>query len=291
MRGIDFVAIDPGIAKDPRIAAMAQALHKDRYWVVGRLPGFFGEVAAHCPDGVIGAVDHATLDEWAGGARGFGAQVKAHLCDAGTLRAWWKYNGKALKNLRHDRERKAEARRARAQARAAEQATRKVRGQSEESPRTIHARSSDYTDTDTDTDTRTTQTPTPPANAAVENSVEKREPVQVRIRQALEARHREPFDEMLRASRNPTGVCRVLWAYIDPGDGTQAPGGHPIPPAMLGQAIEELLASRDPAFNAAFFRGIVARLQREAEPPRRRVSPVVPLSPGERFLADLGSER
>lgn len=114
---------------------------------------------------------------------------------------------------------------------------------------------------------------------------------EVQLRQALDERYHEALDDLLRSSRSPKGVIRVLWAYIDPGDGTQAPGGHPIPPAMLGQAIEELLASRDPAFNAAFFRGIVARLQREAEPPRRRASAAVPLSPGERFLADLGSER
>ena len=66
VKGLEYVAIDPGIAKDPKIAIMAARLKKDRFWVAGHFPAFFGEVAMHAHDGKIGDIPDDLLDEWAG---------------------------------------------------------------------------------------------------------------------------------------------------------------------------------------------------------------------------------
>lgn len=142
MRGLDFVAIDPHVAADVRIVALAKALKKDRFWIVGHLPAFFGSVAMNTPDGDLSLVDDELLDAWAGGVSGFGKAVREHLCNEdGVLRAWSRYNGRALRNLERDRHRKAE-RRARAHGTSPD-GPRNVRGMSAESPRNVPGMSAD----------------------------------------------------------------------------------------------------------------------------------------------------
>ena len=106
MKGLHYVAMDPNIAGDPKVATMAKRLRKDRHWVAGHFPQFFGEVAVHCPDGNLAEADDDLLDQWAGGVKGWGALVRELLCENNTLSAWRKYNGKSLEKLKADRERK-----------------------------------------------------------------------------------------------------------------------------------------------------------------------------------------
>lgn len=97
MKGVRYVAIAPGVASDPRIVAIAAALHKNRRWIAGCLPAFFGEVAANASDGNLSEIPDRLLDVWAGNVRGFGTEVRQKLCDSdGVLRSWFEYNGRAL---------------------------------------------------------------------------------------------------------------------------------------------------------------------------------------------------
>lgn len=106
MKGLHYVAIDPKIASDQKIDAMAKALRKDRHWVAGHFPAFLGEVAAHAPTGDLTGISDSLLDQWAGGVKGWGALVRELMCEHGVLTAWRKYNGKSLAKLAKDRARK-----------------------------------------------------------------------------------------------------------------------------------------------------------------------------------------
>lgn len=143
MRGLDYVAIDPAVADDPRIALVARRIERDRHWVVGHLPQFLGAVAVHACDGDLGEIDDDLLDQWAGGVPGWGQAVRRYLCEeSGVLRAWHKYNGRALERLARDRSRKNRDRHS-------SDPPRNGDGHSEEVPRTVRGQSKDYTVTDT----------------------------------------------------------------------------------------------------------------------------------------------
>jgi hypothetical protein len=132
VKGLHYVAIDPKIASDPKVAAMAKRLHKDRHWVAGHFPAFFGEVAAHAPDGNLSGIPDDLLDQWAGGVKGWGKMVRDLLCTDGTLNAWMRYNGRAIGKAEADRARKREFRHGNSA-----DIPRKFRGHSADIPTTI----------------------------------------------------------------------------------------------------------------------------------------------------------
>lgn len=253
MKGLDYVAVDPGIAKDPRVALMAKALRRDRYWVAGHFPEFLGEVASHAPDGNLSGIPDDLLDQWAGGVKRWGTLVREHLCDEDeVLRAWWKYNGRALDRLRKDRARKHGRREDDPpddEGGDSPDSPRNGGGNSTEVPRKIRGRSRDNTDTDTGTSLPVGRESTTTTGA--------------HVRQAVPERYHTSLEAVLRASRAPDGVLEILWAMMNPEDGTAAPAGRPVDGETIGRALRELRASKDPGFNAAFFRGIVAKLKRD----------------------------
>lgn len=159
MKGLNYVAMAPGIAADPKILTMASRLKKDRYWVAGHFPAFLGQVAEHAPTGNLAGIPEELLDIWAGGVAGWGAAILDLLCVDGQIVAWSRYNGRALDRLQKERTRKAEYREAR-------------RGRSADcpgdSPRTGRTLSADNTGTGTGTGTiPTTTTKTTHGPAAV----------------------------------------------------------------------------------------------------------------------------
>lgn len=245
MKGLDYVGIAPGIAKDTKIALIATALRKDRYWVAGHFPAFFGEVAEHAPDGNLSSVPDDLLDDWAGGVRGWGALVRQHLCVDGQLEAWWKYNGRALENLERDRRRKSERRR-------------EDDGKSVEIPRNVPARSEDYTVTDTDTDT---------SPNGEENKHSARD-LEAEFAEAWNAYPRRPGDPRTKALRAYTARRKAGVKHADILAGVQAYAAY---------VARECIEPRFVKMGATFFG--------PDEHWRTDFGPVKVASPGERVVA------
>lgn len=239
MKGLEFVAIDPGIARDTRIAFMAAGLQRDRYWVAGHFPAFFGEVARHQPDGNLSAIPDDLLDEWAGNVEGWGAQVRAHMCDDdGVLRSWMKYNGEKLLALQQDRERKREAREAQRNGRgpSAEnprtrppQKGRRVAGQSEDSPGNVRGPS---TSTVTETD----------INISAQRARASVERLLTEVRQVATA-HAWAFEATLQEHSDPESFVVSIRAMVD---GSEGPEAAAIPLSVLAKALADMRANDQP---------------------------------------------
>lgn len=76
-----FVLLDPRLAEDPRVAAMAVTLRRDPYWVAGHFPQFVYCVIRHAPDGDLSGIPDDLLDDWAGGVKLWGALFRTLFCD------------------------------------------------------------------------------------------------------------------------------------------------------------------------------------------------------------------
>jgi hypothetical protein len=262
MRGLDYVGIAPGIAKDLKIVAIAKALGKDRRYVAGCFPEFFGNVAEHAPNGCLADVDDETLDAWAGSVRGFGALVREQLCDAsGTLAAWYHYNGKALARLQQDRDRKRGK-----SAGDSMELPGKVHGTSTENGRNIRGDSTPLTDTDTDTDTGTDTSST--ATASSGPSRAELEPL---VRALLSPDSLEALDRLLRASGNPAGIVNDLARRlaVHPKLIPIGPSGRASDPRDVSAALIDLANGDRPTWNPRYFAGVLEKARERRELPAR----------------------
>jgi hypothetical protein len=280
MKGLDYVAVDPGIASDPKVLAIAKALRKDRYHVAGRFPGFLGKVAEHSATGSLAAVDDETLDVWAGDLPGFGAQVRALMCDAsGTLTAWYRYNGKALAKLQRDRDRKG--------GKSDGDSTdipQKDDGTSEENGRTFHAGSGALTDTDTGTVTET---------SSASASGPTREELEGLVRAELSPDSLEALDRLLRAAGNPAGIVNDLARRlaVHPKLIPIGPAGRGSDPRDVAAALIDLANGDRPTWNPRYFAGIVDKARERREMPARAARApayagrrdTAPITPGKRL--------
>jgi hypothetical protein len=252
VKGLDYVAISPTIRKDPKIGAIALALGRESRWIAGCFPEFFGMVAEHAPDGSLGAIADATLDEWAGEVQGFGAQVRKHLCgEDGVLTAWWRYNGSALAKLEADRARKRNSRG------HSGDGDGKGRGKSEDRPTdnngNVRAASDGYTDTDTGTSSPSEKITTSPRAALA------------RLRELLPETCYEALQRVLIASyRGADGAVGSMLQMLDPNDGTTGPGGSPVTPIELATALQQLDGMKDPGWNGGNYVRKVIQTMRAA---------------------------
>jgi hypothetical protein len=311
MKGIDYVAIDPGIAADLRIVRMAEQLGQDRHWVAGHFPAFFGRVAEHCPTGDLSGVPPFLLDVWAGEVPGWGDAVLEHLCTdddgvmTGVLRSWWKYNGKALQNLERDRQRKRERRRTvRGQSGerpdGPEDTDRSGRGKSPESPRKVHGqsverpesdpkrpesvespgtvrdRSTGNTDTDTDTDTEQLHTPRARGRPGWDEDL---------LMEHLPEWCREFLRTVLEASGRGAPMAALAIAQKCGLD----PTGIPTGPEMKGCTVDEMAevlkrraTATQQAWHEAFANECLISIRRGARKASTDAQP--PESPGRRVL-------
>lgn len=119
-----WIRIDVGIMDDSSIDALASALGVRVSEAVGCVVGVLAHLPADAPDGDISNKSDRLLEKWASweGKRGaFASGFRATMCTAGgTVRAWDKHNGAALREVERQREK-----------------SRKYRGQSENVPGTV----------------------------------------------------------------------------------------------------------------------------------------------------------
>ena len=107
---MNWIRIATKMKSDPRMGAIAAACKVRVPEAVGLVCCVLMEFPDHARDGDVAAVDDIVLEQWAGwnGKTGaFGAAFRHHLCDeTGTVRAWEKHNGAALRKADSDIERK-----------------------------------------------------------------------------------------------------------------------------------------------------------------------------------------
>lgn len=272
VRGLSYVAIDPGIAMDDKVVRIAAELRRPRVspikasalMVAGTMPQFLGEVQRQAPDGDLSPFSDDTLDTWAGGWAGFGRLVRETMCDTrGVLTAWETYNGAALKSLVAGRNRVAEWRRRKSEEK------RQPRPQSADGnvtgDVTVGGLSGDgtaLTDTVTVTVTEkpTTQLPTPsPRARGVDEFLGA-------VREDAAALEFLPeFEGAFRSAQFPDSLASEFRAMLA---GLNMPEGRPATLAALGQGLRDIRVNRTP-FTAQTLRVYAAKLLR----PRRGARP------------------
>jgi hypothetical protein len=106
---MEWVAIDVHIGGDAVTHRLAAAFRLRVPEAAGLLALVFGGMAQHAQDGSLADVTDSQIESWAlwHGKRGtFAAFFRAQLCDEdGTVRAWEKYNGAAIREAKASRER------------------------------------------------------------------------------------------------------------------------------------------------------------------------------------------
>jgi hypothetical protein len=111
---MNWICIATGIMRDPSIIALSEAVGVSVPTTTGHVVGVLTSLPEGSDTGDLSTVSDKTVEQWAmwGGKRGaFAAAFRAQLCDAqGVVRSWDKYNGRALRKMKADRERKRTAR-------------------------------------------------------------------------------------------------------------------------------------------------------------------------------------
>ena len=106
---MDWVAIDIHIAGDAVTHRLADQFRIRVAEAAGLLTLAFAGMAQHARDGELAETTDSQIEEWARwhGKRGaFAMFFRAQLCDeAGTVRAWEKYNGRAIRRAEAAKER------------------------------------------------------------------------------------------------------------------------------------------------------------------------------------------
>ncbi len=126
---MNWIRIARNIKNDPRILTLAARCRVRVPEAVGLVVSLLVEFPDNAPDGTIVAIEDFVLEQWAGwsGDMGvFAEHFRALLCDeTGTVRAWEKHNGAAMREAEAARDRakraREEARRRAEEERAAEQ--------------------------------------------------------------------------------------------------------------------------------------------------------------------------
>lgn len=156
---MDWFRHDVGMAKHPKMIALAKALKQHRMKVYGHLSSLLEGVAEHAESGVLvvgGELDHVEVwAEWDGPPGAFIAalQTTGWIDDDGELVGWWKRH----RNVINDRKRKADKRKC----------ARTNRGQSADSPKPDLTRPDPTRHPVSDeTDARAPAPATPPAEPA-----------------------------------------------------------------------------------------------------------------------------
>ena len=107
---MNWIRIAVKMKTDPRLGAIATACKVRIPEAVGLVCCTLMEFPDHARDGDVAHVDDVVLEQWAGwgGKVGvFGGAFRRFLCDeTGTVRAWEKHNGAALRKAETDIERK-----------------------------------------------------------------------------------------------------------------------------------------------------------------------------------------
>lgn len=220
-KGITYVAVDPGIAEDPTTLEVAEAFGLDPFALAGRCVRFFGRVAEHRPDGNLEGLGGAVLDAWAGGGvAGLGLALRDALTDdTGTLRAWDRYNGSALRQREAARAR-ARARRGTNNPEECANSSRTVREQFAHGTRTVR-------DNHTIPDIN---------NHDNDNARESAAAFLTAGGEAAMA-YLPALTAAFRASTSPDTLAQELGALVS---GMHGPGGRPVPPAVVGRAVHEM---------------------------------------------------
>ena len=111
---MNWIKVAVKMKSDPRIGGIAAACKVRVPEAVGLVCCVLMELPDHARDGDVAQVDNVVLEQWAGwcGDMGaFGAAFRQFLCDeSGTVRAWEKHNGAAIRESQRASDRAKEYR-------------------------------------------------------------------------------------------------------------------------------------------------------------------------------------
>lgn len=247
---------------DPRIGAIAADCKVRIEHAVGMVCCVLMEFPEHARDGDVATVPDVMLEQWAmwSGEPGvLAAAIRARLCDdAGTVRAWEKHNGAALRKLESDVARKRGGKEADrptpSRNRRADVARNSMR------PRTDVGAASGV-DVDVDVDVRTTSSADAaeavPAHGAAASPSAPREALLARF---ADPTHRDAVMGYVRSAQFPESVIAHLARAVH-AEG----GGHD--PADVGQALHEMRLNGVSRFGSRLFEGYLRRVKIGEIPP------------------------
>jgi len=244
---VNWICVATGIMRDPSIIAMAEALGVSVPATTGHVVGVLTSLPEGSDTGDLSAVTDRTLEQWAmwGGKRGkFAAAFRAQLCDAqGVVRSWDKYNGRALRKMKADRDRKRETR----------------------DRQRVH-RTSDGQSTGHPTDIRETSARRPGLRDETRRDITTSSSNEADVVRGGAAdwvplhfpdpAHQQAVSGYIRAHQFPDALRATLTAIAS---GQGAPNGQPVPWATIGQAVVEM-QSAGARFSASALRGFIGRL-------------------------------
>lgn len=110
---MNWIRIAVGIADDPKMQKVAEALRVRLPEAVGLVVATLCQLPNHARDGDVTEIPDATLEKWSGwhGKSGvFSIVFRSHLCTDGTVSAWEKHNGAAVRKSDADAARQADYR-------------------------------------------------------------------------------------------------------------------------------------------------------------------------------------
>lgn len=112
---MNWIRVAVGIADDPDIHRLADALGVNVAEAVGLVVGVLTRFPQHAPDGNIADIPASLVERWAGwtGERGaFATALRERFCNAeGVWESWEKHNGAAMRDAEAARKRAQEYRR------------------------------------------------------------------------------------------------------------------------------------------------------------------------------------
>lgn len=218
-----WIRIDAGIACDPKLQQLADAVGVRLPHAIGLVVCALCQFPAHARDGDIGDIPDATLEKWAGweGKRGkFAPAFRAAFCADGVVTGWEKHNGAAVRKADKDTERQAEYRAKKA-------------GRPPDSPPPV---TRDNTRDIVRDETRRDVTA---ADAAVSDTAATA--TDGHAERFVDARHRDAYRAIRRAHRFPGQLDDMLAGLAD---GLSAPRGKPLTWHQLGQGLLDLRAQQ-----------------------------------------------
>lgn len=111
---MNWIRVCVNIADDPSVGAIADACDIPLSEAVGCVVSVLCKLPAHAADGGLASIPDRTLEKWANWEHERGAFAKAFrsaMCDdAGTVKAWDRHNGAAMREAKSARERMRDAR-------------------------------------------------------------------------------------------------------------------------------------------------------------------------------------
>lgn len=257
-----WIRLDTDSPRDPRMGKVARQVGVPPRYAFGMVVATWAAMGEHCPDGDLGDVDDALLEEWAGwvptsrkDAGRFATALRAAFCDAsGVDREFKDQQGKLVKRLEKDRNRKRRD--------GSVEFPSTDAGMSEEIPRKDRGESSDITERNATERSSSSSTPPPARELSSE------------LQRLLENDfQRSTITRFLSALGSEDETASWDGRLVNLLSGRDWPDDFGPAPAELASALGEYLDAGQTTFSAPHVRGYIVTTMKNWRDHAKKLEP------------------